>query len=228
MPMMNGRYCNMTINQYRQRPQLAFTELIIDEDNKALITYLQNYLQQLENKLSSGENIIVTGNVGTGKTCIIKAFLQELTKQTLAFTRIKHKYNYTDPDELETINRSLTTTYTTIYQLLQDLRQVAYADQKDNAIDTTVDILAIDEVGVQLNTDAERQILFDFFNYRYEHCLPTIVISNHTIADTQHRSLRKILGSRIIDRLLSGQSQEFILKGQSRRRDNNSQSLTTR
>lgn len=88
-----------------------------------------------------------------------------------------------------------------------------------STIDTGADLLVIDEVGVQLNPDAERQILFDLFNYRYEHCWPVIIISNHQVDDTVHYSLRKILGNPIIDRLLNGQSREFILTGDSRRRN---------
>lgn len=60
----------------------------------------------------------------------------------------------------------------------------------------TVDLLIVDEVGSQFDTDAERQQLFDVFDGRYERMKPTIAVSNLTVFD-----LVKVLGDRSYDRL---------------------------
>jgi DNA replication protein DnaC len=59
-----------------------------------------------------------------------------------------------------------------------------------------LDLLIIDEVGVQYGKEAEKIILFQILNRRYEEVKPTIVISNLMGSD-----LDRYLGERIIDRL---------------------------
>lgn len=62
-------------------------------------------------------------------------------------------------------------------------------------------LLIIDEIGVQFDSDAERMILFDVINGRYEEELPTIILSNYPIESTDGPSIRKVLGDRVLDRL---------------------------
>jgi DNA replication protein DnaC len=61
---------------------------------------------------------------------------------------------------------------------------------------TKPDLLVLDEVGVQFGTDAERIILFDMLNERYNHMLPTLLISNLPKQD-----VAQFLGDRIVDRM---------------------------
>lgn len=62
-------------------------------------------------------------------------------------------------------------------------------------------LLIIDEIGVQFDSDAERMILFDVINGRYEEQLPTIILSNYPVDSGDGPSIRKVLGDRILDRL---------------------------
>ena len=60
----------------------------------------------------------------------------------------------------------------------------------------SVELLVIDEIGVQSGTDAESRALFDVFNTRYEHMKPTIFISN-----LQLDGFADAVGGRVMSRL---------------------------
>lgn len=58
------------------------------------------------------------------------------------------------------------------------------------------DLLILDEVGAQHGSEAEKLMLFNIINGRYEEMLPTIVVSNLPLPH-----LVKVLGNRAVDRL---------------------------
>ncbi|NHX33749.1 ATP-binding protein, partial [Escherichia coli] len=64
---------------------------------------------------------------------------------------------------------------------------------------TNPDLLIIDEVGVQFGSEAEKLILFEIINTRYERMKPTILISNQT-----REELGAFIGERVIDRMSDG------------------------
>ncbi|PAV01844.1 ATP-binding protein [Arsenophonus sp. ENCA] len=61
------------------------------------------------------------------------------------------------------------------------------------------DLLIIDEVGVQFGSEAEKMILFEVINARYESMKPTIIISNLALNE-----LFGFIGERVIDRMNDG------------------------
>ena len=67
---------------------------------------------------------------------------------------------------------------------------------------TSVDLLVLDEVGVQFDSDSEKLIMFDVINGRYNDLKSTIVISNYPItAKGKSPSVASVLGERNMDRL---------------------------
>ena len=64
---------------------------------------------------------------------------------------------------------------------------------------TKPDLLIIDEVGVQFGSDAEKLIMFEIINTRYERMKPTILISNQT-----REELSAFIGERVLDRMSDG------------------------
>ena len=64
---------------------------------------------------------------------------------------------------------------------------------------TRPDLLIIDEVGVQFGSDAEKLIMFEIINTRYERMKPTILISNQT-----REELAAFIGERVLDRMSDG------------------------
>ncbi|EDH5493481.1 AAA family ATPase, partial [Salmonella enterica subsp. enterica serovar Java] len=63
----------------------------------------------------------------------------------------------------------------------------------------SLDLLIIDEVGVQFGSASELAILQEIVNVRYENVLPTILISNLTF-----EQLKDTIGERIVDRVTNG------------------------
>jgi DNA replication protein DnaC len=83
------------------------------------------------------------------------------------------------------------------------------------------DILALDEIGVQYETQSERNVLFTLPNHRYENYKPAIIISNYPMElSNDGRDIPRLLGQRILDRLTDKNSSIFELKGESMRRGN--------
>ena len=60
---------------------------------------------------------------------------------------------------------------------------------------TEVDLLVMDEIGVQLGTEHEKMLVFEIINERYQNMRPTILISNLTQSE-----LTEYLGDRVMDR----------------------------
>ena len=59
-----------------------------------------------------------------------------------------------------------------------------------------IDLLIIDEVGVQYGTDSEQNILFEILDRRYADMRPTVILTNQ-----KKDGLKKYVGDRIYDRL---------------------------
>jgi len=64
---------------------------------------------------------------------------------------------------------------------------------------SSVDLLALDEVGAQYGTEGEQVILFDIINRRYQDQLPMILMTNQG-----KEGFRQYLGDRAFDRLREG------------------------
>lgn len=62
-----------------------------------------------------------------------------------------------------------------------------------------LDLLVLDEVGVQFGTKTEELIMFEIINRRYEAMKPTIIISN-----LQAEELKEFIGERVMDRIKEG------------------------
>ena len=140
---------------------------------------------------SINQNILIVGNMGTGKTHIAYAIVNSMCAQY----------------DVE---------YTTIKEIIDNIRNSwkDSADKYDYEIVNrykTVPLLIVDEIGVQYGTESERIELFDIFDSRYKDMLPIIAISN-----LNRQQLADTLGARIIDRLLSG-AKIVEMKGKSRR-----------
>jgi DNA replication protein DnaC len=63
----------------------------------------------------------------------------------------------------------------------------------------SIDLLVMDEIGVQYGTDAEQVTLFDIIDKRYRDMMPTILLTN-----LNAKLMREFLGDRSYDRLREG------------------------
>ena len=131
-------------------------------------------------KLKAGEpapNMIMSGAVGTGKTLIAAATVQSA------------------------IRSGLTARMSTVMGVIRAFRATWKRDCEYSEAEfirelTRVDILVLDEVGVQYGSDSEKLFVFDVIDGRYRNMLPTIIISNLNID-----GIRDCIGERCVDRM---------------------------
>lgn len=124
-----------------------------------------------------GRSLIFAGNPGTGKSHLAIAIgLAVLSRGTVMYRDVM--------DVVRTVRatwgRNSTTTEDDVLRL--------FGEQ--------IDLLIIDEIGVQRGTEDEQVILFDILNRRYRENKPTILITN-----LGGKALADFLGPRTIDRL---------------------------
>lgn len=145
-------------------------------DQKQKLDRCKQYASEFENVYSIGQCMIFCGKTGTGKThlsCsianhIIKEFARSAVFMNVikAVRTVKETYGKKTKSEQEAI----------------DWFKVP-------------DLLILDEVGVQFGSDAEKMILFEILNERYQDMKPTILISNKEPAE-----LVDFIGNRVLDR----------------------------
>lgn len=122
-------------------------------------------------------NLIMVGGVGTGKTHLANSIVVNLFDRDASSNRI----NMID------MIRVLKSTWS---------KDSEYTEEEVIKHYTSIDLLIIDEVGIQFNSDTEKLFVFDIINGRYENCLPTVIISNLDI-----NGVKDIIGDRCVDRL---------------------------
>lgn len=141
------------------------------------------YAENFAETLDAGRCLIFTGTTGTGKTHLATAIANRAIQQghTAIFASVRE-----------------------IVGAVKNTWRKGVDKTEQEAMEPYVacDLLVIDEVGVQFDTDAERLIMFDVINRRYENVRPMILISNLPIdAQSGEPSVRSVLGDRVLDRL---------------------------
>lgn len=136
---------------------------------------LQDFSKHFDKHLEMGTPVLLLGGVGTGKTHLACSIANEIAK------------------------RGHDSIFRSVSQLVRSVRdtwRISGAESKQLEIYHTVDLLIIDEVGVQAGSENERNILFDIINGRYEEMKPTIMISNLTM-----EKFTEAVGQRIASRI---------------------------
>lgn len=138
------------------------------------------YVDTFDERKKYGSSLVLCGVPGTGKTHLACAVAIDLIKKG-------HQAFYTTTYEAL---MSIKATYggrseITEKQILNKLQNI--------------ELLILDEVGVQFGTDTEKIIFYQIINGRYENVLPTILISN-----LPENELAEYVGERCMDRLREG------------------------
>lgn len=125
----------------------------------------------------AGRSLVFSGNPGTGKSHLALAIGQSVMSRGTVMYR-----------DVMDIVRMVRSTWGRASERSED--------EVFRLLGEQIDLLIIDEIGVQRGTEDEQVILFDILNRRYRDNRPTILLTN-----LGGKGLTEFLGPRIIDRL---------------------------
>lgn len=148
-----------------------------DGQQRAL-KFAQSYAKGFDKVARSGQSALFIGKPGTGKTHLAIGIALHVMRE--------HKRN---------------ALFLTVMRAIRGIKETWRKDSEmseADAIEDLVfpDLLILDEVGVQFGSDAEKLLLFDVLNERYERRKPTLMLSNLTAQE-----VAAYLGERVMDRL---------------------------
>lgn len=165
------RFKNCTLQNYEP----------VNDDARRALKVCQAYASKWPERLQKGGGLVMCGKPGTGKNHLALAIARHAITE--------HQSSATFTTALK-IAREYKSTWSKSSTRTEDevIRQF-----------TKPDLLIIDEVGVQFGSDAEKLIMFEIINTRYERMKPTILISNQSKDE-----LSAFIGERVIDRMNDG------------------------
>lgn len=171
----------------------TFDNYIADTDKKV---FALNTVKSFSDAFINGDhgNAILSGNVGTGKNHLATALMKEV------YTKSKKK-----------------AVITTVVKMIRHYRSTWSKESNQSEDDilryySRVDLLIIDELGIQKGSEDEKNTLFEILNNRYESRLPTVILTNKTLQE-----VKEILGDRVIDRLKEDGCKTVVLNWESHR-----------
>lgn len=182
----------LTVPKRYKGKKISEINITSDEIARA-VKMTKTYIENFKTAKERGASGFMAGGVGTGKTM-------------LACIIVEH-----------VIGQNYRAKYTTAWSMIQKIRS-AYNSRETNVIDeirvfVDLDLLVIDEIGVQHGTDDERVLLNQVVDGRYNNVAPTIIISN-----SQDPVSDGFIDLRTIDRLNEGGGFSIKFRGESYRR----------
>lgn len=155
----------------------TFDNYVADAPEKVrALTAVRDYAEQFEEHARRGTGLILAGTPGTGKSHLCAALLQTMLQRSVR--------------------------YVTCLDMIRAVRDTWRRDSEQSERDVLryfsgLDLLIIDEIGVQYGTDGEQTIIFEVLDRRYRDMRPTILITNQDKA-----GLVQFVGERTFDRLI--------------------------
>lgn len=147
-------------------------------EKRAALSRVRDYAERFAEHRDRGTGLVLAGKPGTGKTHLASALMLALL-ESKAWVQ-----------------------YVTCMGLIRMVRETWGKDaerterQVVRMLGQDIDLLVIDEVGVQYGTESEQHILFEVLDKRYAEMRPTVLITNQDKAD-----FIKTVGDRVADRL---------------------------
>jgi DNA replication protein DnaC len=172
-----------------------------NERQRTALNISKAYAEKFSEAHQDGRCLTMTGKPGTGKTHLACAIAQYA--MGLGYSAM----------------------FLNVYDLIDTVRATWDRNSSKSETDVLrafqqVDLLVLDEVGVQRGTDDERNIIFKVINGRYSNGRPMIILSNLPAYsdDPKDATLTTYLGERAFDRLREGSSRLVVFDWESYRK----------
>lgn len=159
-----------------------FSTFIHETDSqKAAFKLARRFVKGWEKAKAGGYGLLFLGSCGTGKTHLACAIMIELLKE--------YAFSYPRYYKASEIFSAVRSTY-----------QAGSTTNEEEMLKffSSIQLLVIDEVGVQKGSEAEKRILFSILDNRVTSNKPTILMSN-----LGPKALAELLGDRLYDRVRS-------------------------
>lgn len=189
-----------------------------NEKQAEIIERCKKYIDKFAELKKLGTSLVFTGMPGTGKTHIALSMITGIVTNMLNEICEKNIQRYKDgeSDYLSTCTNPCI--YINTYDLFAKIKATYNKNNSDTELCimekySNVELLILDEVGVQSGSDYESTIMFRIINSRYENMKPTFLISNLSEED-----LSQYIGERTIDRFYENHGAVFVFDWESHRR----------
>jgi DNA replication protein DnaC len=164
------------------------------EGQRRALSFAETYADNFDDALATGRSAVFIGKPGTGKTHLaigIGLRIMHRDGRSVLFSTV-----------MRTIRRVRNTW----------VRNAEESETEAIAVFTRPDLLILDEVGIQYGSEAEKLLIFDVINERYESRRPTLLLSNLDLA-----GVRAYLDERVYDRLREDGGEVVVFDWESHR-----------
>ncbi len=163
------------------------------EQQRKALAKCRGYAEQFPSHFRAGRSLLLTGNVGCGKTHLASAIVRTVVADQCRALIIP-------AGDIVSIARASMAPGS------------GYTDREVAVHLGGLDLLVIDEIGAQKGSEYELGLLHSIIDRRYQAVLPTVVISNLS-AD----GLKSYIGDRALDRLRQNGGQQVGFTWESKR-----------
>lgn len=144
---------------------------------RVALTAARKYAEAFDSQSRQGRSLVLAGGPGTGKTHLATAIGQHVIREFQGAVL-----------------------FGTVSQALRRIKDTYRKDSEQTESDvlqtmTDCDLLILDEIGAQIGSEHEKQLMFEILNERYQGMRSTILISNLNATE-----LETFLGHRVMDR----------------------------
>ncbi len=158
-----------------------FANYVVEHDAQAkALSICRSYAESWAKVSQAGTGLIFSGKAGAGKTHLACSIAHEVIEQGA------HVQFATVAEVMRQIKSSFS-------------KDSETTEQQEIDHFSNIELLILDEVGMDYGTDFNKALIFEILNNRYENVLPTILLTNLDTA-----ALVEYMGERLVDRMREG------------------------